>query len=570
MVNGGNISLRLRNLAGRLGACDMAAAMAEAPTTRPAQDEPGTPGPDTDAEPRAILGQGPLFAIIMAVVVVQGIVACASNMRFSNFAYNDMGATLALELLQDQGLQPGVDFGQLYGLVTLVVGRAWFWAFGKTPAAFLGLMAVCNLLMGWGLARLVFALRLGLADLVLLLVSLGFLAPAGYPGPVYALESVLLCHALAEQARGRRGRALALATACCFTKPTMAYFYGLLLLIAIVVAARRRGPAAVQAAAIWRPVACAAATGAALLVFLLLVYGTAPLVNSILWPFVWGSRHYRLEHFGFFHGYGRFFWWPPGARPGYYAGTVAGTWIAATFVLMAGVAAEAWSLVRRKPSRLPGHNAEVQACCAVMHLAFVTLFYAHAWSWWYYYYILISGVIAGSRRGRAFTLATWFLAATALLPTWNSVQEYLRAWQTAAPYADAGWVWFTPAERRTWARVLEITQGQQPVMLSYTGCASALSPEFAPPTTLWLYRGIALPVEVERKRAQIASASMVVVAPPTPPSLPVLRYWPEIAAELKGWECLFDEGGFQVYARPGPRSSPGGQTAAATPRPGSS
>jgi hypothetical protein len=294
------------------------------------------------------------------------------------------------------------------------------------------------------------------------------------------------------------------------------------------------------------------------------------LVNSILWPFVWGSKHYQLEHFGFFHGSGRYFWWPPGVRPGYYVGTVAGTWAAATLILIAGIAAGAWNLARGKPSKLPGNNAEVQACCAVMHLAFVTLFYAHVWSWWYYYYMLISSIIAGSRRNRLFTLATWCLAATALLPTWNRLNECLHAWEATAPYADARGTWFTPEERKIWTRVLELTKGKQPVMLSYTGCARALSPEFAEPTTLWLYRGIALPVEVERKRAQIASASMVVIAPPTPPSPPVLDYWPEIAAELKGWECIFDEGGFQVYARPQPKPPPDDRSAAVTPRPGSS
>ena len=36
-------------------------------------------------------------------------------------------------------------------------------------------------------------------------------------------------------------------------------------------------------------------------------------------------------------------------------------------------------------------NAEVIACCGVMHLSFLALFYGDFASWTYYYYILIIG-----------------------------------------------------------------------------------------------------------------------------------------------------------------------------------
>ena len=57
--------------------------------------------------------------------------------------------------------------------------------------------------------------------LALMLVEM---VPAKDQTFVYILEPVFLVHALAEQARGRRSVALALATACAFVKPSMASF----------------------------------------------------------------------------------------------------------------------------------------------------------------------------------------------------------------------------------------------------------------------------------------------------------------------------------------------------------
>lgn len=171
-----------------------------------------------------------IFALEVLVLVA---LSQPKSMRFDWFAFADQGTNLRAQVLLDQGERPMIDFGYHYGLLPLSVGRVWFGLFGRTPAAYQAAIIVCQLLMVWGLARFSVAIRVSREGLALLIVTMPFVVPASYVNLSHALEAVLICHALAQHANGRRTSALELATACLFVKPTMAYVYGLLLVVII-------------------------------------------------------------------------------------------------------------------------------------------------------------------------------------------------------------------------------------------------------------------------------------------------------------------------------------------------
>src|SRR5262245_9217042 len=57
--------------------------------------------------------------------------------RLTRFLYNDSGAELTVPKLLARGLRPTVDFGYIYGLLPLLVGKLWYGIFGGPgPAAF--------------------------------------------------------------------------------------------------------------------------------------------------------------------------------------------------------------------------------------------------------------------------------------------------------------------------------------------------------------------------------------------------------------------------------------------------
>jgi hypothetical protein len=145
------------------------------------------------------------------------------SMRFDRYAFCDHGANLTLQYLIANGLRPSLDFGYHYGLLPALVGRIWFGFFGATPWAYQGAMVVADLLCAWAIAKILSQLKIGAIGLALAFITLGYPFQAIYINFAHAIEAVLLCHALAEQARGSRANALALAAAATFSKPTMGF-----------------------------------------------------------------------------------------------------------------------------------------------------------------------------------------------------------------------------------------------------------------------------------------------------------------------------------------------------------
>lgn len=463
----------------------------------------------------------------------------------------DQGANLSVQTLLDRGLVPTVDFGYIYGLLPLLIGRLWFGLLGLTPTAYAAAMLVVDLLIAWGLARCVSAMKVGPAGIVLVVVAMPLAALASYINLAHAIEATLICHALAEHALGRRSRALALLTACLFVKPTMAYVYGLLLMLLIVRDARASGVRGVL-----RALAPSAATALILLMLCGCWFGVKPLMNSLL-PLA-GAANYRYMNYGFFRGVGQRFWLPDHVWPTYYLLTPTGHYLVGTVVLF-GAALVALLRQTRSPSGTRAYADEVIACCGIMQLTFLTAFYADFMSWTYYYYILIIGLAGlAARGGRSATLV--LLIAVAALVGHKYRYSWIKSqWAMARPTADMAGLWTSEDDRNEWHRVLEIIRDRHVSVLSTQGEGlTTIMPGFAPAETMFLVPGIPLKRDLRRKLDQVASASFILIRNNTT-NRPFLDLWPEFRKALDGCELALSSTQYLMYRRvlrPGmPRST---------------
>jgi hypothetical protein len=72
-----------------------------------------------------------LTLLFMAESLALALLQLPQNLSFDGFAILDQGANLKAQQLLDQGLVPTVDFGYVYGLLPLLIGRAWFALLGR-------------------------------------------------------------------------------------------------------------------------------------------------------------------------------------------------------------------------------------------------------------------------------------------------------------------------------------------------------------------------------------------------------------------------------------------------------
>jgi hypothetical protein len=493
-------------------------------------------------DPAGLRSSWPLALVLMAEVVA--VAAFSSpNERFSRFAYNDSGADLAIRALTARGLRPTVDFGYIYGLLPLLVDRAWFAAFGASPTASRALAVACGLATAWGMARFATAVRAGAAGVALIVLAMPDVLQTSTIVLVHALEPALLVHALAFQARGRRSAALALATAGLFVKPSMPYLYGLVLVVAVVLTERGRA---------WRSLVPAALTGLGLAAVLAAVYGVGPLLRTVT-PGS-GLEVYRANRYGFFRGAGRAFWDLPGAGLRDYLRYEVGSWLAGTAVLAVGGLAAALRIARRAGSR----NDEVVLTCAVLHVGFVTCFFGNRVSWVYYYAVLVLGLAALAARGKRHAAVVAGLAVLVLVGSKVKVETAARLWRADAPSSSTLGLWAAPGERAEWETVRALLRGHGPAVLlaRVDGLGALLPGEFARPEVAYLVPGHPVAAEVRRKADQIASAETIVrVRPRGDPSRGGYERWPEIAAALDGCETVFSGDGFEVARRVRPPGS---------------
>jgi hypothetical protein len=426
---------------------------------------------------------------------------------FDFWAFSDIGANLTVQNLLKQGFRPAVDFGYHYGLLPLLVGRFWFTVFGSTPVACSLFMTSGTLLVCFALARFAARLRLGLPSLTLLFLALPLATETG-PNLAHVLEAVLISNALADQAAEKHERSLALAGAAAFAKPSMAYLYGGLLVLMIAWHLRISRELSVRA--LWRAAQPAIVTVLVIGGLLVSVYGAEPLLKTLL-P-VEGVRAYKALNYGFLKEGGNL-WHPPGARLGYYAGTVAGFWLAATLWLIGCGVMAVSRLWRESTDRVRKPADEMIACCALLHTSFIIFFFGSAFSWIYYCYVLVMGVAATATFGGTSKYLVFILAVMSAVGQKASFVGNYRLRSTGEPNQETAHLWVTAPERREWQQVLRLLDdrctaaGHQAVVLDEQGCVELLYPQFGMATTLYLFPGLATRQEVDRKINQLSTAS---------------------------------------------------------------
>jgi hypothetical protein len=491
------------------------------------------------------------FWAVLAVEVVA--IVCFQipiRLGFDGTAFGDYGLSLNAQFLIRHGYKPGVDFGYPYGPLSLLFGQLWFTLFGLTPHAFFSAMTICDLVFAVGLAQFAASMKFRWPALALIAVSVPFSILMDIT-LAHALERILMVWALAAQADGRRSYALAMATSASLVKPSMGFVYGFMLLVFIVAALWKNSK--LTAWFLAREVQPAVVTAAVVLAASIALYGASATFRLSL-PLT-GAELYRAANNGFFTGSGRGFWYFPGVHPGYYFGTAVAFWFAASVVLIAGGCSSALAVFASFRNREePTPAREITLFCALLHLAFITLFFGNNSSWTSYPYLLAMGVAAMTLWSEYSEKLVWLLIVLGVVGQKGVIDQNLRAWFNTAPSTATAGLWANPDERKEWTQVLDLAKGNSSVVLVYDGSAQLLFAGMAPLVGVTLVRGETTANELKRKIDQLANAQIAIV-PEVPNSLGFLNVWPEFKDQLSKWGVLVFKGRyFTVYRRSDPTS----------------
>ena len=504
--------------------------LSESPAIRPPQIAV-EPRDRPSANYRALLI---LFTIeTLAINIAQ----LPDSLRFDRFAFCDHGANLTLQYLVANGMRPALDFGYHYGLLPILVGRVWFAAFGATPWAYQCAMVLADLLCAWALAQMLSQLKVGIVGVGLAVLTLAYSFQATYGNFTHAIEAVLLSHALAQQLRGFRSRALALCAVALFAKPSMAYVYGLLLIILIV---RDLGYEKSLLRKLARGLAPAAIVFAAMAVSLAAIFGLPALIHTAV-P-IEGVTNYHALNFGLFKA-GREFWAPKELPWIYYAIHAAGLWIAATIFLFGSTL-----LLQRARALRWTAGTEAILTCAILHFVFLACFFGNQWSWTYYSYLLMIGVSVATDLGPISRRLGLILCGIAVISCTDLAYFTYRGWHTTAPARDTASLWASADERREWLEVRGLIHGRQAVMLDSIGAAELLFAGFEPPVSLFLEPGLMQSGDVQRKVDQLSSAEFAIV-PVTIAACSGVPDAPQFKDALKSFDLAWEGKHFEVFRR---------------------
>jgi hypothetical protein len=484
-----------------------------------------------------------IFAILAAEIIALNIFWTPISLDFAHFAFCDNGANLTLQYLIAHGYRPTIEFAYHYGLLPILVARIWFALTGANPMSYQILIVICSLGIGLAFARILAILRLRSMSIAIIFITLWFSVYPNYPSIAHASEALLLALALSEQASGREKWALVFASMAVFAKPSMGYVYLAWLIILWI----RRTPRPQWSDRLLPEVMIPVAiTGSVCAAVLSAIYGLLALAHTVF-PLE-GATAYKVLNYGFFSGSGRIFWEPMHASLASYIFGVSGLWIVLTIFLAfsaAGATKRLW--FDRDSSDSPDRfRDEVILTCFVLHATFVCLFFGNQWSWFYYSYFLVIGVAVAadvSITGRRIGLAVCCIGVLSLFGTTLAV---LRDWKTQQPRAATAWLWSPPAEAAEWNHVLELTRNVRATILDTKGAAELMYPQFQPPVSLFLDRGLMLQSEIQRKILQLGDSDMVVV-PINVATCSGIPDSPEIRAAMQSFEPVFGGEFFDVY-----------------------
>jgi hypothetical protein len=483
--------------------------------------------------------------IVMALLIIELGALCLLEWpllyNFNKFAFWDWGGYLVAHYLILRGHMPVTDFTWQYGLLPLFLQELWFHLAAAGPATFLVLSLPCALIFTIAIGRFT-NLESNTAGQALVLLSLPFIVALGNDLP-HALEPVLLSVGLLLQAQGKRRQSLAFATASCFTKPVMGYFYGLVLLVFIVVDLRREGR--LEIAGLSRALVPAVLTGLGLAFVLGITFGWTALVHSLL-PLS-GATAYRVLHYGW-SGIARGLFYFPGMRLTYYIGTPVTFWLCATFYLIAAAVLVGWRILQHRIG-VPV-NYEVVLTCALLHVVFLGFFYGAPASWTYYAYILVMGVIATAAWSPATARLVWVLCFLAAIGNYGSFKSSIIAWRTMKRSSVTAGLFALPTESAEWSHVVSMVIDKNPELFTWDGGAEMLFPWLRQPVGAFIVPGEANGHEIQQKVQQLRSAKAVVI--PTIPELGnSVTTWPgpEFQTTLDNATLKFKGVYFEVYER---------------------
>ncbi len=419
---------------------------------------------------------------------------------WGQFAFYDPGTVLKGDMLLSKGYVPTVDFGYTHGLLSLLYGRIGFAILGRSAAAFLVLTLAAEMVMAWAMGRILVAAGVSGWGIVIFVMALPTAIMPAYLTLTHPLEAMFILLALASQAEGRRGGALALMAACVFVKPSMGYVYGLILVVMILWEGRgnfRR---------VWRELMPAAVVVIVTFGGLGVWMGVGPVVRTLL-PTT-GAATYAATGFGFFARSGREFWWP--AHPWDDFFTAAGVFLVAA---VAGVMGVVWAVRKWRV----GVRGEMIFTMGVLHTAFLVGFYGWSGSWSYYSYLPMLGLSLlvtilplrqVARVGVVMVLAGLFLSS------YDQVAgDIYNGWRYKIRNRDTGYLWADADLVREWGELGAVLGGDHALIMT-NGCPDPSSLRGVPlelPDAWFPEPGIPTRSEIARVKKQAEGARWVIL-----------------------------------------------------------
>jgi hypothetical protein len=467
-----------------------------------------------------------LFLVFAGVNLANYIFHWPNLFQFEHFPFGDPGSNLYLHKMISSGLTPTIDFSYSYGLLGALFGDVWFGLFGLHPYAFAGVGLLYCLCMSHGFALFCRELRLGWLPAMALAVLMPFSVTPSQATITYCLEAVAILYGLAFQSQGRLAEALGMATIGALVKPSLSYVFGAILVALILWNLNQDGKARIPAEW-WSQFQFAVGAASLGIAALVLRYGWQPLLST-LFP-VTGRADYRARHHGFFTGVGRDFWIPAGARAGYYLGTVAGFWVLATLTLLAG---SIWLLASGPRTRREIFQTGLTA--TALHLTFVTVFFAHPWSWSYYSYVIAIGLTALVTMSRKSRFAIASLCAVAAIGYYTETRETAIQWRRSQPASAQMGLWMTASQREDWSHALELARNHRVLALSVAGWPSLLEPAIQTPSRWFTQPALINPRERQSTAEAIRQANVILIHD-SPYVMPI-RDLPEFREDLSRFE----------------------------------
>jgi hypothetical protein len=107
--------------------------------------------------------------------------------------------------------------------------------------------------------------------------------------------------------------------------------------------------------------------------------------------------------------------------------------------------------------------------CALLHLAFIFLFFGPAGSWTNYSYLLIAGAAAVPIERQLHRYALYALIVVAVSTYYAVIRESIAAWRSTSRTPVTANLWSPTEVGDEWSRVLALCKGRRTAVVHYAG-----------------------------------------------------------------------------------------------------